>query len=38
MTTAWTAEELQRIGAAHELQIASMRTDGRFAGGCQSGW
>jgi hypothetical protein len=28
MTTAWIAEELQRIGAAHELQIASMRTDG----------
>jgi len=28
MTAAWTAEELQRIGAAHELQIASMRTDG----------
>ena len=28
MTATWTAEELQRIGAAHELQIASRRTDG----------
>ena len=28
MTTAWIAEELQRIGEAHELQIAGVRTDG----------
>ena len=28
MTDSWTPEELQRIGAAHELQIASRRADG----------
>jgi hypothetical protein len=28
MTACWTPEELQRIGAAHELQIASRRADG----------
>jgi hypothetical protein len=28
MTTTWTPGELQRIGAAHELQIASRRADG----------
>jgi hypothetical protein len=28
MAASWTAEELRRIGAAHELQIASRRADG----------
>jgi hypothetical protein len=28
MTATWTPEELQQIGAAHELQIASRRADG----------
>ena len=28
MTTAWTSDELQRIGAADELEIASRRADG----------
>jgi hypothetical protein len=28
MTASWAPEELQRIGAAHELQIASRRADG----------
>jgi len=28
MTAAWTSEERQRIGAARELQIAGVRTDG----------
>lgn len=27
MTASWSTEELQRIGAAHELQIASRRAD-----------
>jgi hypothetical protein len=26
--TAWTSEELTRIGTAEELQIASLRSDG----------
>ena len=26
--TAWTSEELKKIGAAEELQIASLRGDG----------
>lgn len=26
--TAWTADELDRIGAAEELQLASLRDDG----------
>jgi hypothetical protein len=28
MTTAWSAEELDRIGAADELDIAALRRDG----------
>jgi len=28
MTTAWTPDEVQRIGAAHELEIAARRPDG----------
>ena len=33
MTASWTIEELRRLGAAHELQIAS-----RGAGGTLSRW
>jgi hypothetical protein len=32
MTATWTPEELQRIGAAHELEIASRRADGTLRG------
>ena len=32
MTATWTPEELQRIGAARELQIASRRADGTLRG------
>ena len=32
MTATWTPEELRRIGAAHELQIASRRADGTLRG------
>ena len=30
MTTAWTTEELDRIGAADELEIAARRADGSY--------
>jgi hypothetical protein len=26
----WTSQELDRIGAAHEMRIASVRSDGTF--------
>lgn len=32
MTAAWTPEQLERIDAAEELQIASRRADGRLRG------
>ena len=32
MTTAWSTEELERIGAAEELQIATKRADGTLRG------
>jgi hypothetical protein len=27
--TAWTGDELKRIGAAHELEVTTLRSDGR---------
>ncbi|MFD4600694.1 DUF2255 family protein [Streptomyces sp. NPDC058464] len=31
MTTTWTTDELDRVGSAEELRIASLRQDGRLS-------
>jgi hypothetical protein len=35
--TTWTGEELARIGAADELELAALRRDGTFSPGTTAG-